>query len=68
MYECTCKKGECDRVTGECICPDGWYGLECQNGKLFTGNINVIEFTIIVIERFMSCPYYFRRKRGKTDE
>lgn len=34
MYECTCKKGECDKVTGECICPDGWYGLECQNGKL----------------------------------
>ena len=33
MYECACKRGECDKVTGECICPDGWYGLECQDGE-----------------------------------
>lgn len=29
MYECICKKGECDKVIGECICLDGWYGFEC---------------------------------------
>ena len=34
LNKCRCKNGgTCDPVTGECICADGWYGRECEEGK-----------------------------------
>ena len=36
LNKCRCKnKGQCDPVTGECICADGWYGRECEEGKSY---------------------------------
>lgn len=30
-YDCGCKNGgRCHKITGECICKDGYYGTKCE--------------------------------------
>ncbi|CAL4125477.1 unnamed protein product, partial [Meganyctiphanes norvegica] len=32
QHECTCRNGGiCDRVSGACVCPEGYQGVSCQD-------------------------------------
>lgn len=33
--ECTCQIGSCHHITGNCSCPVGYNGLNCDHGKSF---------------------------------
>ena len=34
LQRCVCHgQATCDRVTGECLCPQGWTGIACELGE-----------------------------------
>lgn len=35
QHSCLCRNGgSCDPILGQCVCPEGWTGLACENGEL----------------------------------
>lgn len=43
MKKCRCQNdAKCDAETGECICADGWFGRECEEGDLHEINFSKI--------------------------
>ena len=35
MEHCDCKFDYCDARNGTCLCPEGWTGLRCDQGKFY---------------------------------
>ena len=31
---CSCVHGNCDKITGDCFCEDGWEGPACDIGNI----------------------------------
>lgn len=35
QHSCLCQnRRSCDPILGQCVCPEGWTGLACENGEL----------------------------------